>query len=277
MHDDKRPVKERKGAGALGGILLAGGLLLAKFKTILALLAGFKWLLIAPKLLFSFGSLFLSIWFYAVWFGGWKIAVVFVLMILVHELGHYFTWRNFGVAVSLPTFIPGFGAFVTSPGGTPAQNVTASLAGPAFGIAAAMVCWGYALFNGEGAAGTARDHFWFACAYIGFFLNLLNLIPVPMLDGGAIAGAIDARLWFVGIALIGVWVFVFGVSTFGILILLLMIVTSVPRLIALWRGKIDPRGSGLTPGQRIATLIAYVALIVIGIAGAAATNAERSA
>ena len=280
MYDDERnrpaPKKERKGAGALGGILVAGGLLLAKFKTILALLAGFKWLLIAPKLLFSFGSMFLSIWLYAVWFGGWKIAVVFVLMILVHELGHYFTWRNFGVAVSLPTFIPGFGAFVSSPGGTPGQNVAASLAGPAFGMAAAMVCWGYALFHGEGTTGVARDHFWFACAYIGFFLNLFNLIPVPPFDGGAIAGAIDARLWFLGIVLIGAWVLFFGGGVFGIVILILMAVTAVPRLIAIWRGQLDPRGSGLTAGQRAGTLVAYVALILIGIAGAAATHAERT-
>jgi len=68
---------------------------------------------------------------------------VIVLMILVHELGHFFTWRNYGVKASLPTFIPGFGAFVSAPPtGTPAQNVAAALAGPVFGVAAAAVLAG---------------------------------------------------------------------------------------------------------------------------------------
>jgi len=114
--------------GAAGGILVALGLAAAKFKTLLALALSFKWLLIGPKLL-SVGSMFLSVWLYAELFGGWKIGIVFVLMILVHELGHYFTWRNYGVKASLPMFIPGFGAFVSAPAtGTPAQNTAAAMA-----------------------------------------------------------------------------------------------------------------------------------------------------
>ena len=278
MHDDDRlqqPRKQQRRAGTAGGILVALGVLAAKFKVLVAVLFSFKWLILAPKLLLSFGSMFLSIWFYAIWFGGWKIAIVFVLMILVHELGHFVTWRNFGVRASLPTFIPGLGAFVTAPPtGTPGQNVAAALAGPLFGIAAAALCWGYAIAHGEPAF-APRERFWTGCAYIGFFLNLFNLIPTPPFDGGAIAGAIDARLWLVGVVLLGAWVLLFGHTVFGIVILLLMLFTAVPRVIGIWRGTIDPRGSGLAPAQRVATLVAYLALIGIAIAGAAATHAER--
>jgi Zn-dependent protease len=277
MHDDDRleqPKTKRRGVGALGGVLVGLGLIAAKFKLIVGVLLSTKWLLFGVSLLPKLTWMFLSIWLYAVWFGGWKIAIVFVMMILVHELGHFFTWRNFGVQASLPTFIPGLGAFVSAPPtGTPGQNVAAALAGPLFGILAAGACWAYAIVHGEPAL-APRERFWTACAYIGFFLNLFNLIPTPPFDGGAIAGAVDARLWFLGIVLLAAWVFFFP-SIFAFVILGLMLLTALPRVIAVWRGQLDPRGSGLTSGQRVATLVAYLALIGIAIAGAAATHNER--
>lgn len=279
MHDDERPQEPKQGSGrarTAGGILVALGLAAAKFKGLLALLLSFKWLLIAPKLLFSFGSMFLSVWLYAQWFGGWKIGIVFVLMILVHELGHFLTWRNFGVNAALPVFIPGLGAFVSAPPtGTPAQNVAAALAGPIFGVAAAAVCWGYAFALGEPSL-APQARFWTGCAYIGFFLNLFNLIPIPPFDGGAIAGAIDGRLWIVGIVLLGAWVLLVGHSVFGIVILLLLLVVAVPRVLAVLRGQVDPRGSGLLPIQRTVTFAAYIALILIAVAGATATHMART-
>ena len=273
MHDDDPLVQPRqtkqqgRGAGALGGLLVALGVLAAKFKGILALLFSFKWLVLAPKLLLSFGSMFLSIWFYALWFGGWKIAIVFVLMILVHELGHFFTWRNFGVPASFPTFIPGLGAFVTAPGGTPGQNLAAAIAGPLFGIAAAAVCWGYGITTGQA--------FWYACAYIGFFINFFNLMPIPPFDGGAIAGAIDARLWYLGIPLFLAWMLFFGITPFSVIFMLLVLLSAVPRLLALWRGQLDPRASGVAPMQRAIGGIVYIGMALAAIAGAAATHLRQ--
>ena len=260
----ERPTPGRR-ARTAGGVLIGLGLLAAKFKTALLLLLNVKWLFLGSKVLLSFGSMFFSVVLYAAVFGGWKIAIVFVLMILVHELGHYLTWRNLGVPVNLPMFIPGLGAFVSSHGGTPAQNLAAAIAGPLFGIAAATACWLYGLQTGQ--------HFWIACAYIGFFINFFNLMPIPMLDGGAIAGALDARLWFLGIPIFLVYMFLVGVSPFGVIILVLIAFNAVPRWIALWRGQIDPRGVQLTGFQRAAGGLAYLGLILLGIAGAAATNA----
>jgi Zn-dependent protease len=186
-------------------------------------------------------------------------------MILVHELGHYLTWRNFGVPARLPFFIPGLGAFVSAPRpGTPGQNVAATLAGPLFGIGAAAACWGYAI--------STHDHFWIAAAYIGFFLNFFNLMPIPMLDGGAIAGAIDARLWLLGLPLFVAWAFFAHFSAFSLIFLLLIAFYALPQIVAVWRGRIDPRGSGLTTGQRLATAAAYFALALIAIGGAYATS-----
>lgn len=253
------PVKEKKQTRTLGGVLVGLGLLAAKFKTVL---------LFAPKLLLSFGTMFLSLWFYALAFG-WKIAIVFVLMILVHEMGHYLTWRNFGVPASLPRFIPFFGAYVTAPSGTPAQSTAAALAGPLFGIGAAAVCWGYGI--------ATKDPFWYACAYIGFFLNLFNLIPTPPFDGGAIAGAIDSRLYLLGIALFVGWIVFFGgFTTFSVLILILVLVSAIPRAMAVLQGRVDPHGYGLSVPQRALTAFAYIGLIIVAVAGAAATHLDRA-
>ncbi len=272
MHPDDdrfrqpRQTSERKGAGrAAGGILVGLGIAAAKFKAVLALLFTFKWLFLAPKLLLSFGSIFLSIWFYALVFG-WKLGVVFVLLILVHEMGHLLTFRNFGIPVSLPYFIPGLGAFVNSPlTGSPAQNAVGAIMGPVFGVAAAAVCWAY--------GASTNEPFWIVCAYLGFFLNLFNLIPALPLDGGRVVGVIDNRLYLVGAALLVAWiVFYRHFSVFTILILVYVLASSVPRGIAAWRGQADPRAGLASRGQRITIGLAYLALLAITVAGVAATH-----
>jgi Zn-dependent protease len=277
VHEDEesrleqpRPVKEPKRARTAGGVLVALAILAAKFKTILALLLSFKWLLLAPKLLLSFGSIFLSLWFYAVIFG-WKLGIVFVAMILVHEMGHLLTFRNFGIPVSLPYFIPGLGAFVSSPmSPDPARNAIAALAGPAFGVAAAAVCWSYAITTGE--------PFWTACAYIGFFINLFNLIPALPLDGGRVVGVIDNRLYLVGLAVFLLWIIAFRhFSAFTFLILIFIVGSSVPRAIAAWRGQIDPREAAVPRAQRAAIGFSYLLLLAVTVAGAAATAGARPA
>jgi len=62
----------------------------------------------------KFFAFFVSFAAYSLWFKSWQFGLGFVLLILVHELGHVFEARRQGVPVTLPTFIPGFGAFVTT-------------------------------------------------------------------------------------------------------------------------------------------------------------------
>jgi Zn-dependent protease len=132
---------------------------------------------------FKFFSIFISVAAYSlIW--GWKFAVGFVVLILVHELGHFFEARRQGLDVTLPTFIPFLGAFVlirNSPL-NPWRNALVALAGPALGSAGAAACW----VIGE-SIGSNLFH---ALAYAGFLINLINLVPVGILDGGAIWHAI---------------------------------------------------------------------------------------
>jgi Zn-dependent protease len=128
---------------------------------------------------FKFLGLFISVAGYAlIW--GWQFGAGFVALILVHELGHYVEAKRQGLDVSIPRFIPFLGAYVAIKNSpvNPLKNAYLALAGPAAGGLASVACW---------VIGSATDSSLFhALAYAGFFLNLFNLIPLGILDGGAI-------------------------------------------------------------------------------------------
>jgi Zn-dependent protease len=127
----------------------------------------------------KFFGIFISVAAYAlIW--GWKFGVGFVLLILVHEMGHFVEAKRQGLEVTLPTFVPFLGAYVLIKNSplNPWRNALVALAGPAAGGAASAVCWGI---------GEAYDsRLLLALAYAGFLINLINLAPIGILDGGAI-------------------------------------------------------------------------------------------
>jgi Zn-dependent protease len=125
----------------------------------------------------KFSSIFIAIAAYALIFG-WKFAVGFVLLIFIHELGHYIEAKREGLNPKLPVFIPFLGAYVQYTRGHPWQTVRVAIAGPILGGAAAGVCLAIAQSNGS--------RLMYALAYSGFFLNLFNMIPFGIFDGGAV-------------------------------------------------------------------------------------------
>ena len=125
----------------------------------------------------KFLGIFVAVGGYAlIW--GWRFAIGFVLLILVHELGHYVEARRQGLNPQLPVFIPFLGAYVALRGQPfdPWRNALVSVAGPVAGGIGALACLVY---------GNAVDSDLLrALAYSGFFLNLVNLVPISILDGG---------------------------------------------------------------------------------------------
>ena len=125
----------------------------------------------------KFASVFVAVGGYAlIW--GWKFAVGFVLLILVHELGHYLEAKREGLDPQLPVFLPFLGAYVAlrNMRFDPWVNARVSLAGPIAGGIGALACLA--------TAETTDSDFWSALAYTGFLLNLINLAPIGILDGG---------------------------------------------------------------------------------------------
>jgi Zn-dependent protease len=127
----------------------------------------------------KFFGIFLAVGGYTlIW--GWRFAVGIVLLILVHELGHYVEARREGLDPQLPVFIPFLGAYVAlrNMRFDPWVNARVSLAGPIAGGLGALGCL---------AAAEALDSDLLrALAYAGFLLNLINLLPFGILDGGHI-------------------------------------------------------------------------------------------
>jgi len=138
----------------------------------LALFAG-KWLFIVAK----FSTIFIAVAAYAlIW--GWKFAIGVVVLILLHETGHYIEAQREGLHPKLPVFIPFLGAYVKYTGGNPWQTARVAIAGPILGGAAAFGC--YLIGKSD------HSNLMFALAYFGFFLNLFNLVPFGIFDGGAV-------------------------------------------------------------------------------------------
>jgi Zn-dependent protease len=133
----------------------------------------------------KFFAFFVSFAAYSLWFGSWRFGLGFVLLILVHELGHLAEARRQHLPVTLPTFIPFLGAFVTvrHAGIPPWRRALVSLAGPFVGGLGAAAVW---------AVGSAHNTIWLlVLANIGFLLNVFNLLPIGFLDGGAVFQAIS--------------------------------------------------------------------------------------
>jgi Zn-dependent protease len=123
---------------------------------------------------------------FSVLYGNWRFGLGLALLILVHELGHFFEARRQGLRVSLPRFRVFFAYVLHERNLSPWRNAIISLAGPLAGGLGALVVW---------AVGSAQDsHLLLELAYWGFLLNALNLIPIGIFDGGAVARSI-AETW----------------------------------------------------------------------------------
>jgi Zn-dependent protease len=167
------PPSENKWAQRLGPVGPIA-ILMAKGKFVLTALFKLKFLL-------SFVAFFSLYWtIYGASFG-----IGFAVLILIHEMGHYLDIKRRGLPADMPVFLPGFGAYVRWRAlGVPLETRAAiSLAGPFAGFLASVAC--FILWWQTGNA------LWAALARAGAVLNVLNLIPVWVLDGGQAALALS--------------------------------------------------------------------------------------
>ena len=173
----------------LGSAAAAIAAVVAKF---FAAIKGALLLLPKLKLLTTAGTALVSVAAYSL-FWGWTFALGIVVLLFVHEMGHVIQLRREGIKASAPTFIPFLGAFIAakSLGDTAAAEARVGLAGPVLGSVGAAAC----LAVGE----AANSDFFRALAYLGFFLNLFNLLPVVPLDGGRAMAAMAPWMWFLGL------------------------------------------------------------------------------
>ena len=237
--------------------------LLGPFVALGALLLKFGGVLFKAKFFFS---IFISAAFY-VWYGGWWFGIGLIVLLFVHEMGHVLEARRQGLPVSAPVFIPFLGAMILlKEMPQDAWNeAKVAIAGPLVGSAGAAALW---------IAGAIVDsNHLRALAFLGFLINLFNLLPVVPLDGGRIVAALHPALWLVGfLGLLGLVV----VSPNPILIIILIIAGM--ELWNRWRTRYHPELQSyyrVTPRHRVIMAVLYFGLAILLVLGMEATHLPR--
>jgi len=218
-------------------------------KLLILLLSGLK----LGKVLTTTGTMLLSIVVYAVFYG-WPFAVGFMLLLFVHESGHYVAARQRGLDVGLPTFVPFVGAWIQlreMPHDAETEAYI-GLAGPFAVTLGALACYFLARH---------LDSNWLlALSYAGFFLNLFNMIPLSPFDGGRITAVLSPRIWFAGVPVL-IALFAWHPSP----LLILMAILALPQLKRAWH--YDPTSAenaqyyGIAPSVKLSYAFYYLALL----------------
>ena len=206
--------------------------------------------------LFKFGAfktlltLLLSFGLYWRFIGVWGAAGL-VLMILVHEMGHVVEIRRQGMQASAPLFIPFFGAaiFQRQHPTDALKQAQIGIAGPLAGTVGATIA--FVLY------GTTHSPYILWWAYIGFLINLFNLIPVGMLDGGWIMAVVSKWFQVVGLVAIAAAVVLFHINP----IVLFVVLLGLPAVTERFRNDKLPYYQSVPVPARLAMGAAWLLLV----------------
>jgi Zn-dependent protease len=228
-----------------------------------AFLAKYGAFVFKAKFLFS---IFASFGVY-LWIGGPWFAVGLIVLLFVHEMGHVIEAKHQGLPVSAPMFIPLLGAMITLK-----QNprdawheARLALAGPVVGSLGAAAIYGLGVVEDSNRLK--------AIAFLGFFINLFNLLPIPPLDGGRAVAALHPALWALGLLGLGALVFIRPNP-----ILILILVFAVMELWRRWQLRNYPGARAyyrVLPRQRAAVAVTYFGLAALLVLGMHETHVPR--
>ena len=208
---------------------------------LLMVLSKAKFLVLGLTKAGTFFSMFAFLGLYWAAFGWW-FALGLVLSIYIHEMGHVAALLRYGIKASAPLFIPGLGAVIRLQQtlGDPRQDARVGLAGPLWGLGAAVASYGVFL--------ASREPVWAAVARMGALINLFNLMPIWQLDGGRAFRAFSRpQRWLAATAIAVAW----SLTDEGLLLLIL--------LVAGFRAAFD-KPSARPDGR---SLVLYVGLVAI--------------
>src|SRR3954454_10277773 len=251
--EPQSPLKRAGGAIAAALALIVG--LAGKLKAVLLLLPKLKLLTTSGSMLVSIGADAL------VW--GWQFAVGFVLLLFAHEMGHVIQLKREGVPASAPLFIPFLGAVVGMKRlpDDAAAEARVGMAGPvlgSLGALGALALWWV----------TGNDLFR-ALAFVAFFLNLFNLLPVLPLDGGRAMSALTPWMWLGGyVALIAITI------VFPNPIMLIILVFGGIELYRRWKSRKTPEEQRYYKVSTASRVV--IALLYVGLAAALAFGMHAS-
>lgn len=224
------------GVLAVWAVLKYGALFLFKIPAMTTLLS----------LIVSFGG-------YALFYGPW-FAVALVTMILVHEMGHVLEIRRQGMHATAPVFIPFLGAaiFQRQHPVDALKQAQIGIAGPIAGTLGATAA--FVLYN------ATQDPVFLLAAWIGFYINLFNLVPIWQLDGAWILGPVSPWFQVVALAVIGLGALTLHLFVSPLLIIFALL--GIPGLLARFRNANNPYYTSVPATGRWAMGLAWVALVL---------------
>ena len=242
----------------LSGFLLLAGLVLLKLKALaILLIEKFRLLLVNPfegfgalQFAVAGGSMALTIAAYALKF---PIGIVlgFVIVTLIHEIGHAVVIRAKGLRAGFMVFIPFIGGAVTlkDQPRSAYDDAQIGLAGPIAGTFASLIA--LQVFK------WTDNPLYLLIALTGFILNLINLLPLGMLDGGRISAAVTKWMWVIG----------GGIVTYKVIkqpnaLLIVILILAVFQVYASILREKEDKFYEVTGAQRAAIAVAYFSLVI---------------
>jgi len=239
------PAPSRNNRGLMGGIISAAFAIWAVVKY------GLVFLFKIPALL-TLGSALLSFGAYAL-LRGPEFAAALIVMLFVHEMGHVVEIRRQGMQATAPVFIPFLGAaiFQRQHPTTAVKQAQIGIAGPIAGTLGATVA--FVLFN------ATHDPIFLLAAFLGFFLNLINLLPVWQLDGAWILAAVSPWFQVFGLAAIAAGIFFFHLVS---ALLIIVALFGIQTAIAGFRNAKDPYYSSVPGSAKLALGASWLGLVL---------------
>ena len=176
----------------------------------------------------------------------------FVVITLIHEIGHALMIRAKGLRTGFMVFIPFVGGAVTlrDQPRSAFDDALIGLAGPFAGTIASLISLQIYKW--------VHDPLWLLIAFLGFALNLFNLLPIGMLDGGRISAAITKWMWVLGggVLIWKVW------DQPNPLTILILVLAAFQVYASIVREAEDERFYEVTGPQRAAIAVLYFALVI---------------
>lgn len=213
-------------------------------------------------------SLVLYVSVYYLIFRDLRSIALLVLVIVIHELGHYLAMRAYGYSNLQMLFVPLLGAYVSGQPSQvdPGKKLIVLFAGPVPGLVLGVL-FGMLYSHGHG-------YIYYLMSLMFILLNLFNLVPVSPLDGGQILATLFPRhqrilqtvFIFLAAAAVTFAMVVYDVYFLAVLLLLL-----ASRLFSIWK-HIDREEDGnkiagplLEPGRNEKLMFTFFWLLAIAI------------
>jgi Zn-dependent protease len=247
MESATSPEKKRTLSRALSGLLLLLGVALLKLKALLVNpFEGFG----AIQFAVAGGTMLVTIATYAF---QWPLGFVvgFVVVTLIHELGHAVVIRAKGLRAGFMVFIPFIGGAVTikDQPRSAYDDAQIGLAGPIAGTFASLVS--LQIFKWTDIP------LYLLIALAGFILNLINLLPIGMLDGGRISAAVTKWMWIIGGGIL-----VYKVVKQPNALLIAILVLAVFQVYASIVRETEAKFYEITGAQRTGIAVVYFSLVI---------------